>query len=71
MLQLHAQQAHALVLDQPTVLPLTAAFNFQTLQVGHFPFTLVELIDSGAYDEELAGLEVSFNAVMDDIYGTA
>lgn len=41
-----------------------------TIQVGHFPFTLVELIDSSAYDDELAAFEVAFNVQMDEIYGT-
>jgi len=39
-------------------------------KVGHFPFTLVELIDSSAYDDELAAFEVAFNVEMDEIYGT-
>ena len=38
-------------------------------QVGHFPFVMVELVDSGAYDEELQEAEVKFNTIMEDIYG--
>ncbi|EGD73703.1 crk-like protein [Salpingoeca rosetta] len=37
--------------------------------VGHFPFVMVELLDSGAYDSELQAAEVKFNTIMEDIYG--
>eukprot|EP00045_Choanoeca_perplexa_P009386 m.90331 g.90331 ORF g.90331 m.90331 type:complete len:359 (-) comp14876_c0_seq1:1089-2165(-) len=40
-------------------------------KVGHFPFTLVELVDGGAYDAELTTMEAEFNVQMDLIYGTA
>ena len=41
------------------------------LQSGHFPFTLVELVDCGAYDNDLKTMEVRFQVEMDAIYGNA
>lgn len=35
---------------------------------GHFPFTLVELMDSAEYDDDIADLERVFEARMDEIY---
>lgn len=35
---------------------------------GHFPFTLVELMDSAEYDDDIAALERVFEARMDEIY---
>eukprot|EP00730_Choanoeca_flexa_P012818 TRINITY_DN4649_c0_g1_i2.p1 TRINITY_DN4649_c0_g1~~TRINITY_DN4649_c0_g1_i2.p1 ORF type:complete len:369 (+),score=96.65 TRINITY_DN4649_c0_g1_i2:127-1233(+) len=40
-------------------------------KVGHFPFTLVELVDGGAYDDELNSMKEEFEVQMDLIYGTA
>ena len=39
-------------------------------KVGHFPFTLVELMDSAEYDEEIHQLEIKFEYEMDQIYGS-
>ncbi len=39
-------------------------------KVGHFPFTLVEILDSAAYDDEISSLHVKFEAEMDNIYGS-
>ena len=41
------------------------------MQCGHFPFTLVEILDSAAYDDEISSLSKKFEIEMDEIYGSA
>ncbi|EDQ89222.1 uncharacterized protein MONBRDRAFT_25437 [Monosiga brevicollis MX1] len=45
--------------------------NGDSGKVGHFPFTLVELVDAGVYDDELNAMKKVFVEEMDAIYGTA
>ncbi len=40
------------------------------MKVGHFPFPLVELLDSELFNDELDVVKKKFEYQMDDIYGT-
>jgi hypothetical protein len=40
------------------------------VRVGHFPFTLVELLDCTDYDHDIEAIRNHFEYQMDEIYGT-
>jgi hypothetical protein len=40
------------------------SFICTNMQCGHFPFTLVEILDSAAYDDEIASLGKKFEIEM-------